>query len=101
MNPPSSPCRQQCRLDASGRYCTGCGRTLDEISAWARMSPAQQQAVWRRLEQSTKACERCGARFECGSAQGACWCASLPPLLSPAGGGDCLCPVCLRQATAP
>jgi predicted Fe-S protein YdhL (DUF1289 family) len=38
-----------CVLDAA-RVCTGCGRTLDEIARWGRMSAAEQWAVIARLE---------------------------------------------------
>ena len=38
---PLSPCIQICTLDA-GRRCLGCGRTLEEISRWALMTPAEQ-----------------------------------------------------------
>jgi hypothetical protein len=39
-----------CVLDSS-RTCMGCGRTLDEIARWARMSAAEQWQVVARLEQ--------------------------------------------------
>jgi hypothetical protein len=38
-----------CVLDAT-RVCTGCGRTLDEIARWGRMSAGEQWAVIARLE---------------------------------------------------
>ena len=31
MNTKSSPCIKVCKLDAMGKYCIGCGRTLDQI----------------------------------------------------------------------
>jgi DNA-directed RNA polymerase subunit RPC12/RpoP len=48
-------------------------------------------------------CARCGAPFHCGmNDPGGCWCAQLPPLpaerLQAMQG--CLCPDCLRAATA-
>jgi hypothetical protein len=47
------------------------------------------------------ACAGCGTAFDCGLG-GPCWCAEesyrLP--LPEAGGGDCLCPDCLRQFAA-
>jgi predicted Fe-S protein YdhL (DUF1289 family) len=46
---PASPCINVCVLDAS-RTCTGCGRTLDEIARWGRMSAAEQWQVVDRLE---------------------------------------------------
>ncbi len=45
---PTSPCLNICVLDAH-RVCVGCGRTLDEIARWGRMS-AEQWAVIARLE---------------------------------------------------
>jgi hypothetical protein len=46
---PASPCTNVCVLDA-GRRCTGCGRTIDEIAGWGRMSAPEQWAVVARLE---------------------------------------------------
>jgi predicted Fe-S protein YdhL (DUF1289 family) len=43
--PPSSPCVQLCTLDAVG-VCLGCGRSLDEISQWARASAATRWTIW-------------------------------------------------------
>lgn len=44
-----SPCIGLCTLDAGGRLCIGCRRTLDEIARWASMSEAERQAVLARL----------------------------------------------------
>jgi len=49
-DPVPSPCISVCRLDATGQTCAGCGRTLEEIRRWTRMSPTEQRAVWRRLD---------------------------------------------------
>jgi predicted Fe-S protein YdhL (DUF1289 family) len=38
---PPSPCIRQCTLDAADE-CVGCGRTIDEILAWA-VSPVSRQ----------------------------------------------------------
>jgi uncharacterized protein len=46
---PASPCLNICVLDAA-RTCIGCGRTLDEIARWGRMSAAEQWQVIARLE---------------------------------------------------
>ena len=46
---PVSPCINICVLDA-GRCCTGCGRTVDEIARWGRMSASEQWAVIARLD---------------------------------------------------
>ena len=37
-------------MDAAGRYCLGCWRTLAEIGAWTAMSEAEQRAVVAQLE---------------------------------------------------
>ncbi|MGM0537277.1 MAG: DUF1289 domain-containing protein [Pseudomonadota bacterium] len=48
---PPSPCVLVCRLAPAGKhYCEGCGRTLDEIARWSRMSETEREAVWHRLE---------------------------------------------------
>jgi len=63
----------------------------------ARMSLTAPRAEPRRL-----ACARCGAAFECGSAQGSCWCFEENvrlPMPAADSTEDCLCPACLR-ATA-
>lgn len=31
-----SPCVKICKLDAMGRYCIGCGRTLEQIASWGK-----------------------------------------------------------------
>ncbi|KAA5606723.1 DUF1289 domain-containing protein [Roseospira marina] len=45
-----SPCVSVCRLDADTRLCTGCGRHIDEIRDWSRMTDDAKRAVWRRLQ---------------------------------------------------
>ena len=41
-----SPCVSVCVLDASGRTCIGCFRTLDEIAAWGTLdSDAKRRIV--------------------------------------------------------
>jgi predicted Fe-S protein YdhL (DUF1289 family) len=37
-------------MDAAGRYCLGCWRTLAEIGAWSGMSEAEQREVVAQLE---------------------------------------------------
>lgn len=104
-NEVPSPCVQRCQLDEAGAMCTGCQRTLAEISGWSSFDPAQKRAVWDRLlalprTVQDKICQQCGAAFVCGSGgqQGQCWCADLPHVV-PLGeeGRDCLCPACLRD----
>jgi predicted Fe-S protein YdhL (DUF1289 family) len=64
----ASPCIQVCALDASGQFCLGCFRTLDEIGCWAQLPEAarasvmEQLAERRRRHDSAAAarCDNCG-----------------------------------------
>lgn len=47
---PLSPCVQICRIDSASQLCEGCGRTLNEIACWSRMSEQEKAPVWERLE---------------------------------------------------
>ncbi|POA58575.1 MULTISPECIES: DUF1289 domain-containing protein [unclassified Pseudomonas] len=42
--PVASPCVSICALDERD-ICTGCQRTVDEITRWARMDNAERRAV--------------------------------------------------------
>ncbi|WP_374535720.1 DUF1289 domain-containing protein [Chitinimonas taiwanensis] len=44
-----SPCVGRCAQRPDRPECSGCARSLDEISRWSRMSEAEQLAVWQRL----------------------------------------------------
>lgn len=108
MSTVASPCVKLCKLDDSGRYCTGCRRTLDEIRGWSSASDEQKQAALDRiatldtpLPLRELQCERCGSHFSCGTPgkSGSCWCMDMPLLpLDKRSGGDCLCPTCLAEA---
>jgi len=43
-----TPCIKVCQLDKEN-LCMGCGRTLQEISDWTRMSDAERAQVMHRL----------------------------------------------------
>ena len=45
----TSPCNKVCVMDAEGRYCLGCARTLDEISRWSSMTDEERAAVLAQL----------------------------------------------------
>ncbi|MBS7552995.1 DUF1289 domain-containing protein [Ancylobacter dichloromethanicus] len=45
----STPCISVCALDAAGRTCLGCGRTVEEIGAWATLSETERRAIMARL----------------------------------------------------
>lgn len=48
--PVANPCINICRMDLSGKFCQGCGRTAVEIGLWDRMSASQQMEVVCRVE---------------------------------------------------
>ena len=45
-----SPCINICKLDRTGRVCTGCGRTTDEIRRWRGMSKTERRSIMERLQ---------------------------------------------------
>jgi len=44
-----SPCLKICVMDPASSLCRGCGRTLDEITAWASLAPPARAAVMAQL----------------------------------------------------
>src|SRR5882724_1166007 len=46
---PSSPCIRNCTLDDDS-VCVGCGRHIDEIVAWSRLSDPEKRKVLERSE---------------------------------------------------
>lgn len=49
--PVDTPCINVCRIDPASRLCTGCLRSIDEITAWSRLTPAQRRAIMADLPQ--------------------------------------------------
>jgi len=49
-----SPCISICVLDPDFELCEGCGRSLDEISQWSRMTEEQRRAVMVTLPSRLK-----------------------------------------------
>lgn len=47
---PASPCISVCTLDDDDR-CLGCGRTLQQIAHWAKLSKEEQWAIVDQLAQ--------------------------------------------------
>jgi len=43
-----SPCVSVCLTNAEN-ICTGCFRSLEEISGWANFTPPQQLEIWKKL----------------------------------------------------
>jgi uncharacterized protein len=48
MEAVPSPCIKACRLDPNGRWCTGCGRLLEEIGQWTEADNDEKQAILSR-----------------------------------------------------
>lgn len=44
-----TPCIGICNLDAASGLCTGCGRTLEEIASWSRISPEKRRKIMGEL----------------------------------------------------
>lgn len=44
-----SPCIKICVIHPAERICTGCLRTIDEISVWSRLTPAERKVVMADL----------------------------------------------------
>ncbi|WP_308915118.1 DUF1289 domain-containing protein [Jannaschia sp. LMIT008] len=44
-----SPCVKLCQIHPATRLCIGCRRSMDEIGAWSRMTPAARRAVMADL----------------------------------------------------
>jgi uncharacterized protein len=44
-----SPCIKVCVIHPATGLCLGCARTLPEIAAWSRMSPADRRTVMAEL----------------------------------------------------
>lgn len=40
-----SPCVKICTIHQTERLCVGCLRSIDEISAWSQMTPAERAAI--------------------------------------------------------
>ena len=44
-----SPCVQMCVVHPETRLCTGCARSIDEITQWSRMTPEARSAIIAEL----------------------------------------------------
>ena len=41
----ASPCINVCKMDAQSGLCTGCFRTIDEITVWSRIDDRRRLAI--------------------------------------------------------
>lgn len=48
-NEIDSPCVKICVIHPAERLCTGCLRSIDEISQWSRMSSDERQRIMAEL----------------------------------------------------
>ncbi len=44
-----SPCIKVCVVHPAERICTGCLRTIDEITTWSRMTPEARREIMAEL----------------------------------------------------
>ena len=44
-----SPCINICQIDRETRTCKGCGRTIDQITQWTRMTDEERTAIIKSL----------------------------------------------------
>ena len=49
MNIYITPCISVCRIDKDTRKCEGCGRTIEEISQWSKMSDEDRMTAMKNL----------------------------------------------------
>ena len=62
-NEIGSPCVKICVIHPSERLCTGCHRTIEEISAWSRLPQIERDKIINELpERASKLKKRRGGR---------------------------------------
>ncbi|GIR84741.1 MAG: DUF1289 domain-containing protein [Rhodobacterales bacterium] len=62
-NEIESPCVKICVIHPSERLCTGCHRTIEEISAWSRLPQIERDKIINELpERASKLKKRRGGR---------------------------------------
>lgn len=63
-NEVQSPCVKLCTIHPAERICVGCLRSIDEISAWSRMSTAERTAIMAELpSRAPRLAKRRGGRM--------------------------------------
>ncbi|WP_417278256.1 DUF1289 domain-containing protein [Celeribacter sp.] len=53
-----SPCTNVCKIDPDTRLCLGCARSIDEISAWSRMTAEARRVIMAELPQRAENLKR-------------------------------------------
>ena len=54
-NEVESPCVKICVVHPETRLCTGCARSIDEITAWSRLTPEARREIMADLPNRTAA----------------------------------------------
>ncbi len=45
-----SPCLSICKMDTSKEVCSGCFRTIPEITRWSTASNEDKRSIWRQIK---------------------------------------------------
>ncbi|KAB1457487.1 cysteine-rich CWC family protein [Vibrio panuliri] len=94
-----TPCIATCKNQAG--ICSGCLRTINEISQWRKLTPEHQSNKINQIRgiNSTHACPSCGAASFCDISAGKshCWCFDIEKrdLSNTPKFDKCLCRKCL------
>lgn len=60
-----SPCVKLCVVHPEERICVGCFRSIDEISSWSRLTPAERSAIMADLPaRAPRLAKRRGGRMQ-------------------------------------
>lgn len=60
-----SPCVKLCVVHPEERICVGCFRSIDEISSWSRLTPAERSAIMAELPaRAPRLAKRRGGRMQ-------------------------------------
>ncbi|MEJ2766339.1 cysteine-rich CWC family protein [Photobacterium sp. MCCC 1A19761] len=97
-----TPCVAKCKNNEG--ICSGCFRTMAEISTWRHMDEENQVRTINEIrgEQSTHTCQQCGKPAFCDISAGksSCWCFEISRRDTSGletDGTTCLCRACLSQ----
>lgn len=47
----TSPCKEICTLDARGKFCVGCFRTLEELTNWYKLPFGDKERIINECKQ--------------------------------------------------
>lgn len=77
-----SPCIRLCKIDPTEGICTGCYRTLEEISSWRNKSVDERLKLMRELSsRKMETCPKCKTPRSClmeqGKSASTCWCMTV------------------------